>query len=169
MFSYYGSKAYIAGLYPEPRHRIVIEPFCGAAWYSVLHSDRQVMLNDLNPRIIGVWDWLINEATYEAMLPYRFFKKGQLIGDLPIDDRHRDFIGFCVGQGVIHPSRKATPRGCDWSRYPNFKSGAFVKINRAIQMLPGIRHWSVTFRDASDVAITSEATTMDFNFVAVGD
>jgi len=35
MFSYYGSKKKIVKYYPEPVHDVIIEPFAGAAWYSL--------------------------------------------------------------------------------------------------------------------------------------
>lgn len=39
MFSYYGSKSKIVSLYPKPRYNLVIEPFAGCAWYSLLYSN----------------------------------------------------------------------------------------------------------------------------------
>ena len=47
MFSYYGSKNKIAKLYPLPKYDLIIEPFAGAAWYSVLHRYKNVLLNEI--------------------------------------------------------------------------------------------------------------------------
>jgi site-specific DNA-adenine methylase len=35
MFSYYGTKKRIVNKYPEPKYDKIIEPFCGAAQYSL--------------------------------------------------------------------------------------------------------------------------------------
>lgn len=38
-FAYYGSKSLIAGRYPRPDHRLIVEPFGGSASYAWLHRD----------------------------------------------------------------------------------------------------------------------------------
>jgi len=39
MWSYYGSKSKVVKHYPKPKYDLIIEPFAGAAWYSVFASD----------------------------------------------------------------------------------------------------------------------------------
>lgn len=67
MFYYYGRKKRIAKHYPEPKCDTIIEPFAGAAAYS-LHGDnwkKNVILVEKNEKICEIWDWLINTATPE--------------------------------------------------------------------------------------------------------
>ena len=67
MFSYYGGKGRIGKRYDAPRYPLVIEPFCGAAWYSVLHEAPKALLFDVDDNIALAWDWLLNRATAEAI------------------------------------------------------------------------------------------------------
>lgn len=59
----------MAGVYPDPVHPVVIEPFAGSAAYS-LHGSRwarQVILVEKDPQIAALWRWLIEEATEERI------------------------------------------------------------------------------------------------------
>ena len=69
MFYYYGRKKKIAKHYPDPKCGTIIEPFAGAAAYS-LHGDnwkRDIILVEKNKKICEIWDWLINTATPEDL------------------------------------------------------------------------------------------------------
>lgn len=67
MFSYYGGKGRIAKRYPAPSYPLVVEPFCGAAWYSVLWAAPRAMLFDVDENIAMAWDWILHRATPEAI------------------------------------------------------------------------------------------------------
>jgi site-specific DNA-adenine methylase len=61
IFSYYGSKSKIWKKYPAPLHNIIIEPFSGAANYSLRYSHgRHVILIEKNPVIVSMLKWLQN-------------------------------------------------------------------------------------------------------------
>jgi hypothetical protein len=60
MWSYYGSKNKIAKFYPPPIFDTIIEPFAGAAYYSLRYFERAVVLIDKNPDIILMWRYLQN-------------------------------------------------------------------------------------------------------------
>ncbi len=65
MFYYYGRKKQIAKHYPSPTHDVIVEPFAGAAAYS-LHGDHwreRVVLVEKDQRVAAIWRWLIEEAT----------------------------------------------------------------------------------------------------------
>ena len=66
VFQYYGGKYRLAPLYPEPRYNTIVEPFAGAAAYSLLHgAKRRVFLIDANPNVVAVWKWLIRATKAE--------------------------------------------------------------------------------------------------------
>lgn len=58
MWSYYGSKNKIAKFYPTPLFDTIIEPFAGAAYYSLRYFEKNVILIDKNPDIILMWKYL---------------------------------------------------------------------------------------------------------------
>ena len=55
-FPYFGSKRSTAKLYPRPKYSIVIEPFAGAAAYTMHYRPPIALLIDADPRVIGLWD-----------------------------------------------------------------------------------------------------------------
>jgi 16S rRNA G966 N2-methylase RsmD len=59
VFYYYGSKRRLAGLYPPPSYDTIIEPFAGAAAYSMRHvrsrAVRRVVLIEKDPRVVHTW------------------------------------------------------------------------------------------------------------------
>lgn len=63
---YYGAKWRIAPRYPAPRHRTIIEPFAGAAGYSLRYPDREVILVEKYHVIAEIWRWLISATPDEV-------------------------------------------------------------------------------------------------------
>jgi hypothetical protein len=63
MFSYFGSKARLAPTYQSPRHELIIEPFAGAAGYSMYwlaqRSDLRAVLIDADTLVVEMWRWLL--------------------------------------------------------------------------------------------------------------
>src|SRR3954469_19028349 len=99
MFSYYGSKFKIAKTYPKPEYNTIIEPFAGAAWYSILHHHKNVILNEKFETIYNLWCWLVKEATKEEILNNRNFIINQDISGIELPQEHKDLIGFCINRG----------------------------------------------------------------------
>lgn len=64
MFSYYGTKRKLAPHYPKPRFGKIIEPFCGAAMYSLYGNnwENDVVLYDKYDKIYMAWDYLIKAS-----------------------------------------------------------------------------------------------------------
>lgn len=77
MFSYYGGKGRIGRKYPAPRYSLVVEPFCGAAWYSVLWNTPQALLFDVDDNIAAAWSWLLGRATESAITAWPPYVAGQ--------------------------------------------------------------------------------------------
>lgn len=56
---YYGGKWRAAPRYPKPEFSRIVEPFAGAAGYSMRYPSRQVILVEKHPIIAEIWRWLI--------------------------------------------------------------------------------------------------------------
>lgn len=133
MFSYYGTKARLAGHYPAPIKDVLIEPFAGAAGYACAHAHKEVRLYDANPKIVAVWQWLIAAAPSDVLaLPD--LATGQRVTDYAtLTDAERWLIGYCINPASTIPKVTASGRSA-WNRYKK-------KIAAAV---PTIKHWTAT-------------------------
>lgn len=70
MFYYYGAKHMLARRYQRPTHRLVVEPFAGAAGYSVHHLTRgnidHAILVEKDPRVAELWRRLLAMTPQEV-------------------------------------------------------------------------------------------------------
>jgi len=71
-FYYYGGKFGAARHYPKPINKRIIEPFAGSAGYSCYYSScdydsYEVILNDKDPIVAGIWDYLIHVKKSEFL------------------------------------------------------------------------------------------------------
>lgn len=154
--SYYGSKWRAAPLYPVPRYSTIIEPFAGAAGYSIRHHRKRVILVDKNPIICEVWRYLINAD------PVRILSLPD-IGEETIDDpRHawlsqaeKWLIGFWLNSAATFPRKQPGA----WARRRPNSAGYWGKRRRQIlaDQVGQIRHWRVIegdYWDAPDIEAT---------------
>lgn len=106
IFSYYGGKSKIAHLYPAPRYDTVIEPFAGGASYSVLHYERQIVLNEKDPITASVWRFLLRPDAMEYVerhLPTEV-KEGGMVFDLfdeQVDNGLINLVRGEISQGAL--------------------------------------------------------------------
>jgi hypothetical protein len=149
-FSYFGGKYEISQLL-TPKCDLVIEPFAGAAGFSVRRVPRKVILIDLDPVIVGVWRYLQRASRRDiARLPGRVMH----IDDLPssLCQEERWLIGFWQNHGLSRPGRAL----CNWGRMPEWEKnywGENIKY-RIIAQLEHIRDWLIiegNYWDAPDV------------------
>lgn len=98
---YYGSKWRIAPRYPKPRHRTIIEPFAGAAGYSLRYPDHDVILVEKYHVIAEIWRWLIAATPDEV----RAIPCVDAVADLParVPDGARWLVGMCLGLSATRP------------------------------------------------------------------
>jgi hypothetical protein len=144
MFSYYGSKRLLAHYYAEPQHDLIVEPFAGSAGYS-LHGNRwrkDVLLLDRDTRLVGVWEWLIGEATRATILA---------LPELHVGETSTEFLSIAsvatrtvnsLSTAVVTPSMVAT-----WEKSRSYLAADISKV----------KHWHVRageYTDAPDVAAT---------------
>lgn len=124
MFEYYGGKGNLVrwGYYRNPIHTTIIEPFAGAARYSLFYyrPGMRVILIDANPVIVDVWHWLQGVSDEEFLaLPY--VEPKQLIPK-QMHPGATAFLGFALNQGSEMPRNYAGSytdriRKLGWQRY----------------------------------------------------
>lgn len=134
-FSFFGSKYRLAPLYPAPTHDIIVEPFAGSAGYSLLHHDRAVVLNDLDPTIAALWRWLIG-VSEDDVYALPDLPRGTTVDDLDVPQEAKHLIGFWVTESQTYPSRYhlSPTRGGRWDER---------KRELIAGQLTHIRHWRV--------------------------
>jgi len=145
-FSYFGSKWRDASNYPKPRSTRIIEPFAGSAGYSMHYPDLDVTLYDLDPVIVGVWDFLI-KAKRREILSMPDVGDGQCVESLPIPQEQRWLIGFWLTRAGERPRKHASA----WMRSGE-RPGAFwgpQARERIAHQVQAIRHWRVVEGDYS--------------------
>ena len=145
MWSYYGSKSKIVKHYPIPKFDLIIEPFAGSAWYSVLHRDKNVLLNEKYSVVYKIWKWLINEASPEDILKYTDFFAGQNISQIDMPKPQRNLIGFCINRGSVTPKNIVQKWCCNNKLKPNWANSVSSSLKRIAKTLPEIKHWKIQF------------------------
>jgi site-specific DNA-adenine methylase len=141
IFPFYGSKWRDAKRYPAPCDT-VIEPFAGSAGYSVFYEPKNVILYDLDPIIVGVWDYLIRVSAAEVLaLPD--LEVGQNVDSLSLVQEARWLIGFWLNRGSATPKKTKTAYSARTERAQLIWS-ARARARIASQV-DGIRHWRVFY------------------------
>jgi site-specific DNA-adenine methylase len=139
MFSYYGSKSKIINKYPAPKHKTIIEPFCGSARYSLKYWGWDVMLYDLDSDVVAVWEWLINDACPKDILTMPIVKAGMPIPDMGHPAATK-FLAYMSNQGSSRPKRVAGRMNfCKWTP------------SRIAELLPLVKHWSIQQGSYQDI------------------
>lgn len=136
-FPYFGSKWRCAPYYPAPEQDLIIEPFAGSAGYSLRYPDRQVLLIDRDPVIIGVWQYLIAVEPEEVLRIPDVREHIDEIADWPQEARW--LVGFWLHKGNAKPA--LTPSAwCRDSRHHARFWGAEIR-ERIARQVSSIRHW----------------------------
>ena len=151
MWSYYGSKSKIVKFYPSPKYDLIIEPFAGAAWYSILYRHNNVLLNEKYDVIYDIWKWLIDEADSELILNNINFYLGQDIRNLNLSISHKYLLGFCINSGSSRPCNIVQKWVCQCKSNPNWASTTAFQLRRIAKLLPEIKHWKIKFGDYKDL------------------
>ncbi len=144
MFPYYGEKRELAHLYPEPEFDVIIEPFAGSASYS-LHGDRwrrRVHLIERDPRIAGVWRWLIEDASEADIRALPDIEEGGVSDDL---------------LHVMLPATRAASRGEPVTVTPGLARAWQAARQRMADTVARVKHWTIQcgdFTQAPDMAAT---------------
>lgn len=145
-FSLFGGKWRTAYTYPEPKYPTIVEPFAGSAGYSLRYPDRQVILVDKDPRIVGAWRWII-EASQDEIRRLPSLLPGESVYDYDLPQGARWLLGYWTGFGRTSPCVTQSPntRSCDWP-------------SRVAEQVEAIRHWRVIEGDYAQVSGLGKAT-----------
>jgi site-specific DNA-adenine methylase len=139
MFYFYGRKYRISNLYPKPIYNTIIEPFSGSAAYSMLHYDKNVILNDKDDKIYKLWKYLI-DAEKDEIDKLPILEKGESLNDEKFNyltDEQKYLIGFYLNPGSAVP-KKSPAKYNSW----NDKNKKII-----IDNLDKIRHWKIYNKD----------------------
>lgn len=134
-FSYFGSKYKLAKFYSAPKYDTIIEPFAGAAGYSLMYPQKQVKLYDVYEKVTGLWDYLIHVSEKEILsLPLGPFTRNNKVTDQKIAQEAQWLIGYWIVESQTHPSKNIYKRGGSWDESHR---------KRIADQLQYIRHWTV--------------------------
>lgn len=147
MWSYYGSKNKIAKRYPTPKYDLIIEPFAGAAWYSILYRHKEILLNEKYDTIYNIWKWLIEEANFDLIFNNKDFYAQQDIRNINLQKPHKDLIGFCINRGSVAPRNIVQKWSCQVKNKSNWASTTCYQLKRIATLLKDIKHWQIQFGD----------------------
>ena len=153
---YYGGKWRAAPRYPEPDHRVIVEPFAGAAGYSLRYPDQRVVLVEKYPTIAEMWRYLIKALPSEI----RRIAEVQHVEDLPrwVPQGARSLVGFAMNSGASAPCKMLSAGRLKMRSMGRALEGWTPKLRgRVASQVEFIRHWKIIEGDytrAPDVSAT---------------
>lgn len=146
-WTFFGGKWRLAPRYPAPDYDVIIEPFAGAAGYSLRYADRLVVLVEKDPLIAGIWRWLISASPDEVRSLPLLPKSGCIDeAEWPCESA-RNLAGFWITRGAAHPNRTASAWMRD-PRYAKWSWGEFAR-ERIASQVDKIKHWQLIEGDYS--------------------
>jgi site-specific DNA-adenine methylase len=135
---YFGGKFMRSPHYPTPKYQTIIEPFAGAAGYSVRHHfGRKVILIDKSEYIAGVWSFLI-KASASEILALPLMSPGDDVADLDVPQEAKWLLGFWVNQGSSVPKRTMGGRASN-RRFGTWGEPARSRLAEQVEYIRGWR------------------------------
>lgn len=153
IFKYYGSKHRIIPHYPEPRHKLIVEPFAGSASYALRYPDRDVLLCETDDEVAELWRGLLAATPAEVRdLP--------VCPELPpqLDIRTLDLPAWA--KYLIKYNQRVGMSKCWTISGWGARRGFWTAHDRdgIAARLPTIKHWQVFHGSIVDQPITGAAT-----------
>lgn len=141
-FCFFGGKWRAAPRYPQPLHGRIVEPFAGAAGYSVRNYQLAVTLVEKDPVIAALWSYLIAVKPLEVLrLPIEV----EDVRHLKVCQEAKSLIGFWLNKGMMAPcnipSKWMRDHAVEGTRLNTYwGEGVRARIAEQVQH---IRHWKV--------------------------
>jgi len=145
---YYGGKWRAAPRYPAPAYDTIVEPFAGAAGYSLRYPERQVVLVEKYPTICEMWRYLIGAKASEV----RRIPEVDDVDDLPpwVPQGARWLVGFSMNSACSTPRRTLSAgRRQLRALHRQFEGWTPALRERVASQVDHIRHWRVIEGDYS--------------------
>lgn len=144
MFYYYGRKKQIAKHYPTPNYDTIIEPFAGAAAYSMFGDNwkKNVILIEKDEKVSKIWDWLINHATVDEI---------RQLPDLKVGEKSSEFLH------IVHAATKMAFHFKTIKVTPVLERNWEISRRIFAENLYKIKHWTIINGDYT-IAPDIEAT-----------
>lgn len=126
---------------------MIIEPFAGAAGYSLRYPDRQVVLFDVDSNIVRTWNYLIGVSEAEISgLP--LLCRGDSLTDYDLTPEQALLLGWWVNPGSSQPKKTQGKYSGAWNA--RYRDRIAAQVSR-------IRHWRIMqapYADAPAVKAT---------------
>jgi hypothetical protein len=139
---YYGGKWRAAPHYPAPKHGMIIEPFAGAAGYSLRHYRHRVVLIEKYDVIVEIWRYLIRTSAAEILA----IPTVDHVDELPawVPQAARWLVGFAMNAATAVPCKQLSS-GRKRMREQNrkFEGWSPAMRERVASQVEHIRHWIV--------------------------
>ncbi len=156
---YYGGKWRAAPRYPAPRYGTIVEPFAGAAGYSLRYADRRVVLIERDPLVAETWRWLIGASPDDV----RSIPLTEDARDLPswVPPGARTLIVLLLSEASASGPRgqqaqsKRVAKGA--ANGEAIRGGGEAMRERVASQVDAIKHWTLIegdYRDAPNVEAT---------------
>ena len=148
-FTYYGGKWRVAKSYPAPLFDCVVEPFAGAAGYSLRHPHKQVLLVDRDETIAALWSYLIRVSAEEIRALPLWSPDWESVDDAPVIPEARNLIGFWLNKGTAAPCKRPSA----WMRAGTHNTSFWGEAirERIARQVDTIRHWRVLCADYTQI------------------
>lgn len=153
---YYGGKWRVAPRYPRPAFDTIVEPFAGAAGYSLRYYQRKIVLVEKYSVIAEMWRYLIAVKPSEVLA----IPEVEHVDDLPswVPAGGRALVGFAMNAATVAP-RKQLSAGRAKLRAAGrvFEGWSEALRARVAGQVEHIRHWQViegSYETAPDIEAT---------------
>lgn len=153
---YYGGKWRAAPHYPAPRFETIIEPFAGAAGYSLRYPTRRVILIERFAPIAAIWRWLIQASPDEV----RSIPCVEAVADLPawVPLGARALVGFNLNSATTAPRNVLSAGQKRQAAKGRIRVGwNAAQRDMVANQVGAIKHWQIVEGDysiAPDTAAT---------------